>query len=103
MPWIIDKIRDILPNRPYGKTAKDFRVARLIDLNKVIEASNSIFTQIEGSLGSGSIYANGFISTSCLSSNITLPDSATFNYQGPLSICTGYTLIIPENTTLTVL
>ena len=43
MAWIIDKIRDILPNRPYGKTAKDTRMARLIDLNKVIEDINRGF------------------------------------------------------------
>ena len=43
MPWIIDKIRDLLPNRPYGKTAKDNRMARLIDLNKVIEDVNQGF------------------------------------------------------------
>jgi hypothetical protein len=43
MPWIIDKIKDILPNRPYGKTAKDFRVARLIDLNRVIDSINEGF------------------------------------------------------------
>lgn len=50
-----------------------------------------------------SIWANGFINTSCIAADITLPDNATFNYQGPLSICTGYTLTIPANTTLTVL
>jgi chitodextrinase len=47
MPWIIDKIRDILPNRPYGKTAKDFRVARLIDINRVIESINTSFDEVE--------------------------------------------------------
>ena len=46
MPWIIDKIKDILPNRPYGKTAKDFRVARLIDLNRVIDSINQGFENI---------------------------------------------------------
>ena len=59
--------------------------------------------QINTSDVTSSIWANGFINTSCIAANITLPDNATFNYQGPLSICTGYTLTIPANTTLTVL
>jgi hypothetical protein len=49
------------------------------------------------------IWANGFIPTGCLASNITLPDNSTFEYNGPLSICTGYTLTVPTGTTLTVL
>jgi hypothetical protein len=48
MPWIIDKIRDILPNRPYGKTSKDNRMARLIDLNRVIDNINEVFEQLGG-------------------------------------------------------
>jgi hypothetical protein len=59
--------------------------------------------QINTSDVTSSIWANGFINTSCIAAGITLPDNATFNYQGPLSICTGYTLTIPANTTLTVL
>lgn len=51
MPWIIDKIRDILPNRPYGKTAKDFRVARLIDINRVIDSINTSFDGVETAIG----------------------------------------------------
>ena len=47
MPWIIDKIRDILPNRPYGKTARDFRVARLIDINRVVEDVNTSLSEVE--------------------------------------------------------
>ena len=48
MPWIIDKIKDILPNRPYGKTAKDTRMARLVDLNKVIDSINEGFANSGG-------------------------------------------------------
>jgi len=47
MPWIIDKIKDLLPNRPFGKTAKDNRVARLIDLEYVVSSANEVFSQIE--------------------------------------------------------
>jgi hypothetical protein len=60
-------------------------------------------TQVGTTGTTSSIWANGFISTGCIAANITLPDNATFEYQGPLSICTGYTLTIPVNTTLTVL
>lgn len=47
MPWLINKIKDLLPNRPYGKTAKDNRMARLIDLNDTITSINSTFDEIE--------------------------------------------------------
>jgi hypothetical protein len=50
MHWFLDKIRDILPNRPYGKTAKDTRIARLIDLNKTISSLNLILADIEDSV-----------------------------------------------------
>jgi hypothetical protein len=59
--------------------------------------------QINTADTTASIWANGFINTGCIAANITLPDNSTFDYQGPLSICTGYTLTIPANTTLTVL
>jgi len=48
MPWIIDKIKDILPNRSFGKTAKDNRVARLVDLNKLIDSINEGFANSGG-------------------------------------------------------
>jgi hypothetical protein len=60
-------------------------------------------TQVSTTGTTSSIWANGFINTGCIAADITLPDNATFEYQGPLSICTGYTLTVPAGTTLTVL
>lgn len=59
--------------------------------------------QIGAAETTSSIWANGFINTSCIASDITLPDNATFDYQGPLTMCAGYNLTIPANTTLTII
>lgn len=50
-----------------------------------------------------SIYANGFTIAGTINTDIVLPDNATVNYTGPLSMGTGYTLTIPANTTLNIL
>ena len=61
------------------------------DIKHLLENSNNDF-----------IYANGFKVTSCLKGNIVLPENATVTYAGPLSICVGASLTIPNGTTLTV-
>jgi len=50
-----------------------------------------------------SIYANGFTIAGAINTNIVLPDNATVNYTGPLSMGAGYTLTVPANTTLNIL
>jgi hypothetical protein len=50
MPWSIQRLKDLLPNRPFGKTAKDNRVARLVDLDYVINSSNDVFSNIEAAI-----------------------------------------------------
>jgi hypothetical protein len=50
-----------------------------------------------------SINANGFIVTSCINEDITLPENATVEYAGPLSMCADKTLTVPTSTTLTIL
>jgi hypothetical protein len=50
MPWSIQRLKDLLPNRPFGKTAKDNRVARLVDLDYVINSSNDVFSDIEAAI-----------------------------------------------------
>lgn len=47
MNWILSKFKDLLPNRPYGKTAKDVRPARLVDMDKLVDESNTIFADIK--------------------------------------------------------
>jgi hypothetical protein len=101
------KVNSVDPNQtlvPLG--AKDNRRddKYLTVTMTVADFANQIGANINTQqLVTDSIWANGFINTSCIAADITLPDNATFNYQGPLSICTGYTLTIPANTTLTVL
>jgi len=50
-----------------------------------------------------SIYANGFSIAGAINTNIALPDGATVNYTGPLSMGSGYTLTVPVGTTLNIL
>lgn len=74
---------------------------------KIIEDLEYIFSILnaggdETVLGS-STWANGFILTSCIGEDITLPPNATFEYNGPLTLCDGATLTISEGTTLTII
>lgn len=52
--WRINRVLYKLPNRPFAKTAKDNRMARLVDLNALIEDINEILEDIENTVGSGS-------------------------------------------------
>ena len=45
--WRINRLLYKLPNRPFAKTAKDNRMARLVDLNLVVDEVNEIFEEIE--------------------------------------------------------
>jgi hypothetical protein len=47
MKWSIDKLKYIFPNRPFGKTHKENRNARLVDINSVIEDLNKILAEVE--------------------------------------------------------
>lgn len=51
MKWSIDKLKYILPNRPFGKTHKENRNARLVDVNAVISDINEVFAEVETELG----------------------------------------------------
>jgi hypothetical protein len=82
MAWIIDKIRDILPNRPYGKTAKDTRMARLIDLNKVIEDVNQGFeNNIPYKVYTALLIQNGITEPEAFVLENTLEVNATYFYD----------------------
>lgn len=59
MPWSIQRLKDLLPNRPFGKTSKDNRVARLVDLDYVINSSNDIFSNIEAAIDAVSVISDG--------------------------------------------
>lgn len=50
-----------------------------------------------------SIYANGFTIAGAINTNIVLPENATVNYTGPLSMGVGYTLTVPTGTILNIL
>jgi len=50
-----------------------------------------------------SIYANGFTIAGAIKTDIALPENATVNYTGPLSMGTGYILTVPTGTTLNIL
>jgi hypothetical protein len=50
-----------------------------------------------------SIYANGFTIAGAINTDIALPENATVNYTGPLSMGTGYILTVPTGTTLNIL
>ena len=50
-----------------------------------------------------SIYANGFSIAGAINTNITLPENSVVNYTGPLSMGSGYLLIVPTGTTLNIL
>jgi len=69
MNWILSKFRDLLPNRPYGKTAKDVRPARLVDLDKLVDETNDIFSDIKNEITnlqaqpSAPLVASPFIAT----------------------------------------
>lgn len=70
------------------------------------QALQSIVTYFCSNGGGGtavSINANGFKVTSCLDEDITLPENATVEYVGPLTMCSGKTLTVPTTTTLIVL
>jgi hypothetical protein len=70
------------------------------------EALQSIVTYFCSTGGGGtavSINANGFKVTSCLDENIILPENATVEYVGPLTMCLGNTLTVPITTTLTII
>jgi hypothetical protein len=87
MPWIIDKIRDILPNRPYGKTAKDFRVARLIDINRVIESINTSFDGVETAISNIPAGPQGPIGPQGIAGPV---GPAGLNWQGLWSASNSY-------------
>lgn len=65
---------------------------------KYEDLESQILSQVSG----GSFYTNGFTVVGCIAENITLPDNLNMQYTGPLSMCPGYTLTIPANTTLTI-
>ncbi|MHA2085456.1 MAG: hypothetical protein ACXABD_17000, partial [Candidatus Thorarchaeota archaeon] len=50
MKWSIDKLRYIFPNRPFGKTHKENRNARLVDVNAVISDINEVLVEIEAEI-----------------------------------------------------
>jgi hypothetical protein len=53
--------------------------------------------------GGTGIEANGFTIVGPIAANITLPENATVNYTGPLSMAAGYVLTVPTGTTLNIL
>jgi hypothetical protein len=53
--------------------------------------------------GGTGIEANGFTIVGPLMANITLPENATVNFTGPLSMGAGYVLTVPASTTLNIL
>lgn len=58
---------------------------------------------IAAATSGGGISANGFTIVGPLMANITLPENSVVNYTGPLSMGSGYLLIVPTGTTLNIL
>lgn len=50
MKWSIDKLKYVFPNRPFGKTHKENRNARLVDVNAVISDINEVLVEIEAEI-----------------------------------------------------
>lgn len=50
-----------------------------------------------------SIYANGFVISGAINTDIVLPNNSAVNYTGPLSMGLGYILTVPTGTTLNIL
>jgi hypothetical protein len=71
----------------------------------LINAQSGAYTieDIATAAGGTGIEANGFTIVGPLMANITLPENATVNYTGPLSMGTGYILTVPTSTTLNIL
>lgn len=72
-------------------------------LAEALQAIVTYFCNNGGGNTAVSINANGFKVTSCIDADITLPENATVEYVGPLTMCSGRTLTVPTSTTLTVL
>ena len=72
-------------------------------LAEALQAIVTYFCTNGGGNTAVSINANGFKVTSCIDADITLPENATVEYVGPLTMCSGRTLTVPTSTTLTVL
>jgi len=72
--------------------------------NYIVEDIREIVSILNTSGGdtTSSILLNGFRNVGCLSGNITLPDNSTLEYDSPLEICTGSSITIPANTTLSI-
>ena len=84
---------------PFGnKSPMDTNIVE--DIRYLVEQSNSGDgnQQVLGT----SVWANGFTVVGCIGEDITLPDNSTLKYASPLSMCVGATLIIPVETTLTI-
>jgi len=94
----VDPSNTLIPLGVRNETRDDKYTSVAMTIADLANQLNPIQPEI-----TANIWANGFIPTGCLASNITLPDNSTFEYNGPLSICTGYTLTVPTGTTLTVL
>lgn len=45
--WEIDRVDFSLPNRPFGKTHKDNRMSRLIDLDRMAQNVNTVLASID--------------------------------------------------------
>jgi len=71
----------------------------------LINAESEAYTieDIAAASGGNSFYTNGFTVVGPIAANITLPQNATVNYTGPLSMAAGYTLTIPTGTILNIL
>ena len=76
----------------------------LINTNtNIAEALQSIVSFFCDNGGQPNFATNGFKITSCLNEDITLPENSTIEYVGPLVMCEGKTLTVPESSTLTII
>ena len=83
-------------SRNKNRAASNFNENMIVDdIRELISISNN-----SGPVG---IYMNGFRVTGCIAENVVLPSNANLEYDGPLSMCSGYTITVPSGTTLTIL
>ena len=93
----------IAPGTQFIGLAPTYQIREL--RSKLINNESEPFTieDIATAAGGTGIEANGFTVVGPLMANITLPENATVNYTGPLSMGAGYVLTVPTSTTLNIL
>lgn len=93
----------IVPGTKFVGFAPTYNMPELRSARINAESEPYTIEDITADASGQSIYANGFTIAGAINTDIVLPENATVNYTGPLSMGAGYTLTIPVGTTLNIL